>query len=214
MKKRYLLLPCLLLALALAVSACGGGSSSSGGGSDEEQIEETIETASTSTDPSSCTEFATQEYWEQLHQVEGAAAVKKCEEAAEGGEVEESAEVSEVEIEGSEASATVKLAGGAYGGQTLAVELVKEEGQWKLGGITGFAVLDKGLLAETLGSEFEEKAETVGSESEEESLAELGQCVVETFEESSQTEIEELLFTGPVLEEELIAECGESLELE
>jgi hypothetical protein len=201
MNKRLLLVPFLLLAFGLALSACGGGSSSSGGSSDESQIEEAIEISSTSTEPSTCTEFSTQEFLEETTSQEGPAAVKQCEEAAEEGEVAESAEVSQVEIEGSEAAAEVKFTGGALGGQAIAVGLVKEGDSWKLEEIIGFTVLDKSALAETVGTSLEEE----GGE-----VAKLAPCIEEGIEESGQTAIEELLFSGTTAPtEELAAECQE-----
>jgi hypothetical protein len=202
MKKRYLLLPCLLLALGLALSACGGGgSSSSGGSSDESQIEEAIETSATSTDPSVCTEFATQEFLEQTTTQEGPAAVKECEESSEEDEVSESVEVTQVEVEGSEAAAEAKFTGGQLGGQAVAIGLVKEGGTWKLESIIGFTVVDKAALAEQFGTKLEE--EGGGS-------AELAPCIEESIEEAGQSELEELLFGGsPKPAEELAEACQE-----
>ncbi|HTR74127.1 MAG TPA: hypothetical protein VMH33_02575 [Solirubrobacterales bacterium] len=203
MKKRHLaILPCLLLALVLALTACGGGGSSSSGGSGEEAaIEEAIEEASAASNPAACTEFTTQNFVEQVEAKEGAAAVKACEEQAEDEPESESAEVSEIEIEGSEALAEATLTGGSLGGQTLAVSLVKEGESWKLDEIVGFTELDKGAIAENIGSGLEEEGGAT---------AELAPCMQESIEEAGQAEIEEMLFGGsPVPIEELARECQE-----
>jgi hypothetical protein len=202
MKKRFLLLPCLLLVLGLALSACGGGgSSSSSGGSDESQIEETIEMSATSTEPSACTEYSTQEFMEQTTNEEGPAAVKACEKSAEEGESAESVEVTQVEVEGSEATAEAKFTGGQLDGQSLAVGLVKEEGTWKLESIVGFTHIDKAALAEQFTTKLEEEG---GAE------AELAPCFAEGVEEAGQSELEELMFGGsPVPAEELVEACQE-----
>ncbi|HEY1853480.1 MAG TPA: hypothetical protein VGG40_02745, partial [Solirubrobacterales bacterium] len=91
--KRYILLvPCLLILSALALSACGGG-----GSSDEGKIEETIETAATTSEASACTELETQKFVEQNTRTQGPSAVKTCEaEAEEGEDLAKSVDVSKV----------------------------------------------------------------------------------------------------------------------
>jgi len=193
-KKRYLLLPCLLLISALALAACG-----SSGGGDEGEIEEAIETAATGTEPSKCTEVETQAFVEQNTRESGKAAVKQCEEEA-PEENAESVAVSNVEVEGEEASAEAAITGGSLNGQTLEIALVKEEGNWKLNELTGFAKLDQAKLAEALGEKLEESGEVE---------PELASCIVEGIEEESQEEVEELLLSGsnePL--EELAEECS------
>jgi hypothetical protein len=196
MQKRHLLLPCLLLVFAVALSACGG---SSGGSGDEAQIEEAIETSATSTKPSACKEFSTQEFMEQSTNTEGAAAVKQCEENAKDEEEAETAEVSEVEVEGSEATADVKLSGGTLDGQGLEIALLKEGSDWKLNELVGFTELDASALAESIGEGLTEQ----GGE-----VAELAPCIEEKFEVAEQSEIEEIVISGstrPI--EELAEEC-------
>jgi hypothetical protein len=200
MNKRHVLLPLLLLvfALALVLSACGGGSS--GGGDDEAAIEKAIETSATSTDPATCKETSTQQFMEQSGSVEGAAAVKACEESATDEVTAESAEVSEVEVDGSEATAEVTLTGGSLNGQSLEVALVKEDSDWKLNELVGFTNLDNAALAEAIGTKLEEEGGAV---------AELAPCIAEGFEVAEQAEIEELTISGssaPI--EELAEECA------
>jgi ABC-type glycerol-3-phosphate transport system substrate-binding protein len=195
-KKRYLLLPCLLIVSALALAACG-----SSGSSDEGQIEEAIETAATGSEASKCTEVETQEFVEQSTQESGSAAVKQCEkEAEEEKGTAESVEVTNVEVEGEEASADAALTGGSLNGQTVEIALVEEGGNWKLNEITGFAKFDQAKLAEAL----EEQLSESGEVSEE-----LATCVVEGVEEASPAEAEELLLSGsPEGFEELAKECS------
>ena len=197
MQKRHLLLPCLLLISALALVACGG---SSGGSGDESQIEEAIETSATSTKPSACKEFSTQQFMEQSTSTEGAAAVKQCEENAKDEEEAEKAEVSEVEVEGSEATADVMLTGGSLNGQGVEIALVKEGSDWKLNELVGFTELDAGALAESIGEGLTEQGGGV---------AKIAPCIEEKFEVAEQSEIEELVISGsrtPV--EELAEECA------
>jgi len=177
-RKSALIGSCLLFA-ALFLAACGGGES------EEEKIVGAIETSATSNDPSTCTEFATENFNEQITGQEGEAAVQECEKNAAEEETAESADVSNVEVDGSSATADVALTGGSFGGQTLAVALVEEDDQWKLNEVTGFADLDLPRLVESL----------------QEGLSESNQfprdvlaCIVEGVEESSQAEVEELFF--------------------
>ncbi len=157
------------------------------GESDEDKIAGAIETSATSNDPSACTEFATENFNEQIAGQEGEAALKECERDAAKEESAESADVSNVEVDGSTATADVALTGGGFGGQTLAVSLVKDGDQWKLNEVTGFAELNRPKLVETLEENFSETNEIPKG---------VGACVVEGVEESSQAEIEELFFSG------------------
>lgn len=196
MNKRLLVLPCLLLICALALSACGG---SSGGSGDEAQIEEVIETSATSTDPADCKKLSTQQFMEQTTSTEGAGAVKACEEGAREEEEAESAEVAEVEVNGSEATAETIFTGGPLEGQAVEVGLVKEGSDWKLNEIVGFTKLDASALAATLGGKLKEE----GGE-----VAEIAPCIEEAFEEGEQSEVEELTIGGSSAPlEELAKEC-------
>ncbi len=106
MKKRHLLLPCLLIVSALALVACGGG-----GSSDESEIEEAIETSATTGDPSNCTKLETANFVEQSTGESGKAAIKACEEEAKKDPESkaESVEVTEVEVDGSKATANAAI---------------------------------------------------------------------------------------------------------
>jgi hypothetical protein len=186
----------LLIVSALALAACG-----SSGGSAESQIEEAIETAATGSSPSKCTEVETQAFVEQSNGESGKAAVKKCEEEATNGENAESVEVSNVKVEGSKATAEAAVTGSAFGGQTLEVALVEEEGQWKLNELTGFANFNQAKLVEAFGEKLEESSEIE---------PELASCVVEHLEESAPEEVEELILNPAAGGfEEIAEECQE-----
>jgi hypothetical protein len=195
-KKHLLLVPCLLILAAVALAACGGG----GGSSDEGQIEETIETSATTSDPSNCTELETQAFVEQNTGTQGGAAVKECEEEAEEGEeTAESVDVSNVSVNGEEATAEVAFSGGSLDSQAVEVGLVKEGDNWKLNEILGFTEFDAAKLAESLQNKFAEEKEAIP--------ANLATCIVEAFSEASQSEAEELTFSGSSKPIEELAEA-------
>lgn len=180
MRKSALIGGCLVFA-ALFLAACGGGES------EEDKVVDAVETSATSDDPSACTEFATENFNEQITGKEGEAAVQECEKDAAEEETAESADVSNIEVDGSTATADVALTGGSFDGQTLAVSVVKEDDQWKVNEVTGFAELDVPELVESLEENLSETNEIPKG---------VVACIVEGVEGSSQAEIEELFFSG------------------
>jgi ABC-type glycerol-3-phosphate transport system substrate-binding protein len=178
--RHKLLLPLFVLALALGLAACGSSES------DEDKIIDVIETSATSSDPSNCTELQTTTFNEQNTQESGDAATKGCEKEAKEDDEEtaESVEVSEVKVDGDTATATAALTGGDLDAQTVELELVKDGDDWKLNEITGFVDFDAAKVIAMLAEGFEEE------ESIEPALA---SCIVETLEESSDSEVEELI---------------------
>ena len=197
MSKARPLVPALvfLLISAFALAACGSSES------DEDKIVSVIETGVVSTDPADCEAKQTVNFMEQGNEGEGEEAVEECEEDAEDETGNpESVEVSEVEVEGSEATADAAIKGGSFDGQTVIFSLAEEEGDWKMNEIEGFAKFDR----EKLIAGFEEQlAEAEGVEPE------LAECIVETSEESSDSELEELALGGPEGFTELAEFCSE-----
>jgi hypothetical protein len=201
-KKSLLILPLVVIVAALGLAACGGGggSSSSGSSGDESAIEEAIETSASSSDPSKCTEIQTAEFNESESGETGAAALKTCEKEAEAEEdPAESASVSNVSINGESATAEAEVTGSALNGQAVELELVKEEGDWKLNKFLGFANFDGAALAEGLEEQLLEQEGITPS---------LAKCVSEGVAEISTQEAEALVFekeSGPI--EELAESC-------
>jgi hypothetical protein len=181
-KKSLLILPLVLLASALALTACGGSSS----GGESSAIEEAIETAATSSAPSKCTEVQTESFNETETGKTGAAALKVCEEEAESEEnPAESVNVSNISENGESATAEVEVEGGALDGQSLELEMAKEEGNWKLNKFLAFTNYDAAGIATAI----EEKL------SEEEGIEpSFAKCIAEGIEEMSQQEAEAMVF--------------------
>jgi ABC-type glycerol-3-phosphate transport system substrate-binding protein len=195
LRKRFLLLPCILILSALALAACG-----SSGGEDGE-IEEVIETSATSTDPADCKKLNTLQFMEQTTQESGSAAVKSCEEEAKEEEGAKSVSVSAVEVDGSDATAEAALSGGNLDGQALEVALVKDGEQWKMNEVVEFTKFDQAKLVEGL--------ETSLSEASSEVDPKFASCVIEAFKQGSQSEVEELLFgNSPKALEEVFEACS------
>jgi ABC-type glycerol-3-phosphate transport system substrate-binding protein len=193
LKKRHLLLPCLLIVSALALVACGGG-----GSSDESEIEEAIETSATTGDPSNCTKLETANFVEQSTSESGKAAIKTCEEEAktEPESLAESVEVTEVEVDGSKATANAAVTGGSLDNQTVSIALVEEDG-WELNELTGFVKLDQGALAKVFEGQLEKSGELNSAQTS---------CIVEGLEEASKEEIEEIILSGDSTPIEELAE--------
>jgi len=182
LRQRSLVFTCLLIVSALALAACGSSDN------DESQIEEAIETSATSTDPADCKKFATQQFTEQTTNSEGSEAVKTCEEEASNDEGADTATVSNVEVDGLTASADVALSGGGFDGQEVEVALVEQGDQWKLDEVAGFVKFDEAKVIETLEKGFAKPSSEVSKS--------LASCIVESFEEAPQAELEEALISG------------------
>ncbi len=200
-KKSLLLLPLVLIASALALAACGGGGSSSGGDETETAIAEVVEKSAMSTSPSKCTEFQTEAFNEQDQGVEGAEALKACEQNVEESESPaEKVDVSNINVEGETATAEAAVTGSALNGQTVELEAVEEEGTWKLNKFLSFTKFDGAALAEGLEEQF---AKEEGVDPEE------AECVSQGVGAASQKQVEELAFEGNY---ELLEEVAQGCE--
>jgi hypothetical protein len=185
LKKSLLMLPLVLIAAALGLSACGGGSSSSGG-DEEAAVEKAVEESATSTDPSKCAELQTEAFNAQDQGVPAKEALKACETSVEeDNSPAESVKVSNVKIDGEKATVDAQVEGSALNEQTVEIELVKEDGDWKLDKFLGFAKYDaKGLAAA-----FEEELKD-----QEEISPGLAKCLAEGIAKMSQPEAEAMAF--------------------
>jgi ABC-type glycerol-3-phosphate transport system substrate-binding protein len=181
-RKGRLLLPAflLLIASALALSACGSSES------DEDKVVNAIETAAVSTDPADCEALQTVNFMEQSNEGEGKEAIEECEEDAEDQTGNpDSVDVEEVEVEGSNATANVAFIGGDADGQTLVVALVEEEDDWKLDEINGFAKFDREKLVAGILKGLEDPSSGLSSAQAE--------CIGEGIEGLEDEAVEELM---------------------
>ncbi len=195
MRKRLLLLPCILILSALALAACGSGSGEEG------EVEETIEISATSTDPADCKKLETQQFMEQISQESGAAAVEACERDAKEEKGAKSVSVAEVEVDGSSATAEAALTGGSLDGQTVEVGLVKTGDRWQMNEVVKFTEFDQGKLVEGLEERLSKQSSGVDPK--------FAACAIEAFKEGSQAEVEGLFFgsaSGAL--EELFQACA------
>jgi hypothetical protein len=195
LRKRLLLLPCLLIVSAFVLAACGSSSNEEG------DVEVAIETSATTTDPADCKKVNTQQFMEQVTRESGEAAVEECEEEAKKDEGSDSVSVSNIEIDGSNATAETALSGGNLDGQTLEVELVRDGDQWKMNEVVEFTDFDQDKLVGALEDQFAENSSEIDPK--------LAACFIEAFKQGSEEEVEELLFKGPVdALEELFETCS------
>jgi hypothetical protein len=194
--KRILVSLASLVLMASTSAACGGGSG------DEGRIAEAIERATTTKDPSNCTELQTQRFDERNTGQNGRAAVKRCEEEAkEGGRRAKGAKVSDISVDGEKATAKVEFEGGSLGSQALEVALVEEGGKWKLDRIEGFADYDGKALGEAFERQFEKEPKGLSPAQ--------ARCIAGKIGKASQAEAETLFFGGtPDAIEELAESCA------
>lgn len=184
MSKRLGWLP-LVCALAtcssLALAACGSGES------DEEEIEATIVTAVKGADPAACKELLSQTVAEQLTKSQGRVAIAKCEESAREDTAVRSLRVASIQIADETATAEVSFDGGTFDGQTVAMDLVEEDGQWKIDELTGFVDFDSAQLLSTL-KDIVFTPESQSSEEEGEA-----ECILEELAREPDSELEGLM---------------------
>jgi hypothetical protein len=192
-----LLLPLVLIASALALAACGGGGSITSGSDEEGAIVEAVEESATTSDPSKCTELQTQAFNEQEKAASGEEATEICEEeAAQQESPAKSVDVSNVKIDGETATAEAAIGGSALDGQTVELELVKEDGDWKLNQFLQFTKFNAKRLAKS----FEKEATA-----SEEIPKELATCISAGIGKFDQKEAEAVAFEGDLEGIETIA---------
>lgn len=181
---RRVLAALVLLILTLGISACGGGGS---GESDEEQVEATIKTALTSTDPSACGESHTMDFMEEIGDSTGAEAERECEENVANREnLPNSVTVSKIKVEDGKATAEVAFEGGEPDGLVVNVVMVEEDGKWKIDDFTDLARLDRDRFTARIEGAF--KKEGLGPPEV--------HCLIAGLDKLPQDEFEEIALSG------------------
>lgn len=177
-----------IVASVLVLSACGG-TTTDRVISARHEIERVIHVVSTTADPSVlCRTLATLRYDEQLTQTEGSAAVAECEKQAATSNGE-SVTASRIEVDGRRATADLALEGsGAYDGQTLRMELIQLDGQWKFNEITEFVELNRLRLLKKIFVSIPKQAHQLPHA--------VLRCALEELANSSRETIEQILLGG------------------
>jgi hypothetical protein len=189
--------------ITLALGACGGDAGGGSGdgrhaGGDAEPIVDAITGSFTSGDPEACTTFNTQRLLEQGSGLNGAAAIKACEESAGVGSAD-SVEVSGVSVHGDTASGEVAVTGSELDGQTLALNLVRKGGHWKVDQLADFVSFDR----EALNAGVAESFRQLGIPSE------LRICVISGFEGLSDDQVQHLYLSVDKQQlQQIILACG------
>ncbi|HKO37033.1 MAG TPA: hypothetical protein VJU14_01555 [Solirubrobacterales bacterium] len=190
-----------LLALSLALGACGGESNEEKAIEAievEDRVIEAINRALVSTDPDACTEQMTQAFNEQKFR-EGGDAVESCEQNARAEESPNPpVEVIWVEIEGAEATAAIDT----RNTQPLVVALLEEDGNWKLDEFVRFLEFDRGMWLKEERASFENAGEYALEPP-------VVDCILGAYREMSRAEIEEMVLGGSgQVETEIWEGCG------
>jgi hypothetical protein len=131
-KKLPLIIGAVLAVVAIGVIAAvllGGGDDKP---TDEDRVKDAAEEVITTTENSACTELATQDFLQKVTGEAGQAAVKECESETSDEPFGDSAEIEEPEITGNKAVVEAKLDGGQLDGETLILDMVEVDGDWKV----------------------------------------------------------------------------------
>ena len=107
--------------------------------------------------------------------------MERCRESQQEEPLADSADVSDIEIDGDSASAVAALSGGFIDGQSLELGLAKEDGQWKLDELVGFADFDREKYVDTI-------IEGIGEETG--GAQEIQTCVRQRIEEVSDEQLQ------------------------
>jgi hypothetical protein len=170
--------PALCVLVALTVAACGR--------SDAAKIADAIEDAGASRDPDDCTKLRMETYNEQVELERGEAATESCEEAVRAGSAAaDSVLVSRIEINDDleTAEADAEIDGGLFDGQTIRIDVVKEDGRWRLEDVESFEIFRREVFLEAL--------ETVSRAPPDSLTAEQAQCFVSELDRLSDRQLQD-----------------------
>jgi hypothetical protein len=116
----------------------------------EEQVVAVATELGTSSDPRQCTELYTAR---GLEVAVGSTDLEACREAVHRSEPADEVVVDQVVVDGAGATARVTSIGGASAGLAQTLELVREDGRWRVDGVAGLAIADRAALDERVSRE-------------------------------------------------------------
>jgi hypothetical protein len=134
----------------MAIAACGSDDGGDASQDDQDQITAAVEASAVSGDPGACVTAQTQAFTEQSTGETGEAAIAQCEDEA-GESAADSVAVENIEVDGDSATADVVGTGKLLDGQTIAVDLAKEDGTWKLDKLVEFTDFDRDAYIAAIG---------------------------------------------------------------
>ncbi|MDQ3728499.1 MAG: hypothetical protein M3355_02805, partial [Actinomycetota bacterium] len=141
---RFILVGLLTLVLAFFVSRLISPPS------DALQVEDVLETVSTTSDPSVCEELMTSAYLEQVTGLSAPFSDEFCEQTISSRDAAADVEVMDIEVGEEEATALVSYSGGPLDGSRVAVALVEDDGDWKIDRRLRFQTLDRPAFEDAL----------------------------------------------------------------
>jgi hypothetical protein len=130
---------------------------------DSFRIEDAIDSAYTSRDPEYCVDDVTETYMEQRYKVTSPYADDLCEEYSTQNRAD-SVDVSDIDIHGDYATAAVAVTGGNANGQVVEVQLVNQDGDWKVDRVVRNLVLNRGALVNAYAAQFARLGASAGEQ--------------------------------------------------
>jgi hypothetical protein len=189
---------------AIGLAACGGSSDNSGSSADQAPITKAIQTVAVGSDVSACTTYATQKFVNQTNGDNGPGqpALQECEKDAQQGQggVGDSVDVSDINVDGDSATATAKVTGNIFDGQTIKVSLVKVGGQWKLDVFNGFEDFNRDAMVNAFKGELTKQGANSAA----------ADCVTSNLQKQSDQALE-ASFTQPnsnTLDQQVFGPCA------
>lgn len=176
-----------VLAAVALLTGCGlvqGGAAAP----DPESPEDVLTRLATRPDPGACTRDYTPAGLEAML---GSSDVAGCEDSVKRSEAAASVEVTEVEVDGSRASARVSFDGGDSAGTAVTVDLVLDDGRWRVDGQRDLEVVDRAAYDQAFSA-------AIGPVVEEMLPAGNVPCVQERLEGRTDDEIERMNAEGTV----------------
>lgn len=174
-----------VLAAVVLLTGCGAQRAAA---PDPESPEDVLTRLATRPDPAACGRDYTPAGLEAML---GSSDVERCEATVKRSEAASAVEVGAVEVDGSRASARVAFDGGDSAGTAVTVDLVLDDGRWRVDGQRDLEVVDRAAYDQAFGA-------AIGPVVEEMLPAGNVPCVQERLEGRTDDEIERMNAEGTV----------------